>query len=118
MPLGSARDFGHVPEDDPMLDPEALAETQRILGEENLGQLPSDEELEEISMLPFEGEDAEVGTYLNSDSDSEMQQLMAYLEAMKPEYTLTPRDLCELVEARILTTQGALDYLRSKGVDV
>lgn len=122
--LGSARDFGHEPEE-VGLSPEELALNAELLGgqpEENLG--PDDEggvSLEDITVNdPFE--DAEVGEYLGEPGQTfegnpdELAALAAYLQAFTPEYVVTPHDLRDLVEGEIITTDEARDYLERKGV--
>lgn len=125
--LGSAGDFGHNANEPIVSDgenawtdgpPQGQGNIRRIedevaaINQEILG--PADDpvgELEGDFEDPFEG--AEVGEYLTEPSAAD---LMAYLEAMKPEYIVGPMELCALKNEGLISVAEARAYLAGKGV--
>lgn len=117
--LGSARDFGHQPEEVGLSDEELRLNAELLGGqpvEENLGQ---DDPVEDAIRNPFD--DGEVGEYLGGETvegtSDEMAELMAYLQyAAQSQYVVTPMDLCALKNEGILSVAEARTYLEAKGV--
>lgn len=118
--LGSPRDFGLEIDNDPILDPDSVAENAAILGQDN--DVIENEYGEDLDVIDnvFDGPDAEVGMNLgetdNIADDQALAELMNYLQMMQPEYSVTPRDLSDLVDNNIITVAEARAYLEGKGV--